>query len=139
MKDWHYSIADSCKQTKICSRCGTQESRVAHGFEEWHYRENSSCEQNRVCQKCGIQERQIAHDFEEWQYREDSSCEQMRVCKRDRCIEKRINHQWETITEEGGGMSYRKGMPIEHRSITTIRRCQRCNQSTIIDTREEEY
>lgn len=48
---WQYVVEGTCKQLKVCERCGATIGRTKHQ-RQWQYIRNGDCEQVKVCQRC---------------------------------------------------------------------------------------
>lgn len=80
--EWTYIAPNSCKQVRVCKRCGHKEQReVPHDFGEWTYITSNSCEQVRICKKCEYQEQQ-KHAWGEWEDDRETKGGYTRYCKR---------------------------------------------------------
>lgn len=92
----------SCTTTRICKRCGMEEThKVEHPWGEWKFFLHK-CVQVRVCARCRQREtRDADHDWGEWQNTKEHNCsngKKVRQCKR--CHEIQISpddlvHHWQ--------------------------------------------
>ena len=111
------SLLSHCwKETRICERCGYQDSRYLNcNFSSWKPSGDRLCEHVRTCKRCGYKERKYVHQHSPWEYLADDSCEQVRICQG--CGEKEQNY----APHQFGSWEY-----TAFDSCRQVRVCQKC-------------
>ena len=118
--EWCAESPTSCTFTRVCERCGVENSKVEHTWTEWSFSADVSCQQSRTCNRCGLQEERLYHTWAEAIYKTKATCEQEQVCAR--CREARpapVRHvmdRWRYIEADG---------------CTQVQQCSRCQTDSV--------
>jgi len=113
--EWRAASRTSCTFTRVCERCGVEQSKVEHLWPEWGFSADASCQQMRTCNRCGLQEERIYHTWAEAVYKTKATCEQEQVCRRCREARpapvKHVMDRWRYVGAD---------------SCTQVQQCSRC-------------
>jgi hypothetical protein len=113
---WKSASSTECSFTRTCTRCGAEQQKVEHLWQEWAFVRETSCEQTRTCQRCRIEEQQIVHAWGAPTYKGEESCEQVQTCTRCHAVQvapaKHVMNQWRYLGAD---------------ACAQVEQCSRCN------------
>ncbi len=112
--EWHLNDL-MCTSTRICKRCGEEETeQTEHQWGEWEF-VNNTCVQRRICTYCGSkEEKNVEHDWVE------SICKDTIKCKRCSKVIELTNpkHAW---------MDWQNTKEYNCGNGQKIRECKQCH------------
>jgi len=117
---WKSVSSTECSFTRTCTRCGAEQQKVEHLWQDWTFVRETSCEQTRTCQRCRIEEQQIVHAWGAPTYKAEESCDRAQTCTRCQAVQaapaKHVMNQWRYLGAD---------------ACAQVEQCSRCNSDGI--------
>lgn len=98
--EWEYIAPESCTLLRTCRRCGIEQRRLNHEWDEWKSISSyAPCSQKRTCKRCFTIEERESHLWDKWKSITTDLCNQKRICIRcGKFEERKTSHEWVEVT-----------------------------------------
>lgn len=116
---WVHVSEVTCRQRRMCKRCGHTEEQDVHLWGDWEYLLPTECNEKRTCTRCGGGEEQSVHRWGEIVETTEDSCGS-RYCGRCNKQDYLGSHSWEKSISGSSGTHETQ---ISYYGVQTCAKC----------------